>query len=217
MFTKLLVIVLSVSFFSVAEAAKLDQAYFCEAELPKGEALVVIRNKKVLSEVSVNFFNEALDREIPGDFKFNSHNFDPKKPYIVADGLYKDGKSLIMGSIQGSLIPSDNDQVTLMLMAGGDHRIEYGFGNRLTCEKLEIEDEVFSVTTESSPLPPWAMPNAGHLENQAQDEADLLCSPLKSLQVGKFTYGSEIINNTDSSGPLVLFIHTATSDFQCVF
>jgi hypothetical protein len=130
----LLVIVLLPLSAHVAQASEL---YHCKNNLPSGESTLVVTDVKgVPSFINLKIHNNSLNADFDGVFTV-SYFVSGSVPNdgIVANGAFTINKEHISAVIQGSLTPNENGDVFLSVGAGGDERIEYGYGLTLACKK----------------------------------------------------------------------------------
>ena len=129
--------ILTVFFSFSAMAASASESYVCSTQLPQGTAEVTIENGLgVGQQIKLNFYNQARNQNYVGTLKVASSTENNGQTEILAQGvvLAYEAHPAISVSLQGSIDSASGD-VTLQLYAGGDRRIELGYGNILRCQK----------------------------------------------------------------------------------
>lgn len=122
----------------LSTAAMASEQYICSAELPQGEAQVIVQNDlSVGQQIYLRFYHRASNQTYQGTLAVTaSQNND-----FLAQGrihAFEPNPSIEV-SLTGTLDPNNNETQTLQLYAGSndqvDKRIEYGYGNVLRCHK----------------------------------------------------------------------------------
>jgi hypothetical protein len=111
-----------------------DDVYDCSAYVPKGKATLAVRTELDGSQkIRVVFTNELRNQTHIGTLEVleNSSN----GLLAVGDLLAYELRPVISVTLQGSFVPDDGGAVSVVLYARADHRIEYGYGNPLHCQK----------------------------------------------------------------------------------
>ncbi len=100
----------------------------CTSYLPKGTAkLTIERVRGVPQQIQFEFQNNQLNEVYGGTLIVSGYNVQTS--YAVAYGILSTPTLPIEVTLQGKLDLSE----LLSIGARADHRIEYGYGNYLTC------------------------------------------------------------------------------------
>lgn len=131
---------LAIPLVLLSVSAHAEDTYQCKAFLPRGSATVtVLSDDNGPSRLVVKFHNDGLNEDFDGEFKITYFRAGPVGTGgVVAEGEFNAQDGDIQAVIQGSLTPNESGNILLYVTAGWDHRIESGYGNRLTCVKDEF-------------------------------------------------------------------------------
>lgn len=121
---------------SLAWAEAHTDYYQCSGNLPKGEASMIVRyGEKGPESIVLKFTNEALHQIFDGTFLVTYFQSGGGADGMNAEGEFHGDGATIKANIQGSLTPNEQGSVNVTVYAGADHRIEYGYGQWLSCSQ----------------------------------------------------------------------------------